>query len=195
MNRTESDSIILQKIASGDQQAFRQLFDTFSKKLVHFSFAIVRVKDAALEVVDDVFVRLWKNRQHADQIQNISVYLYTAVKNTSLNYLAQMARQQVSESFDFIDIHLASGQSPEQRMITTEIFKKIQAAVEELPPRCKMIFKLVREDGLKYKEVAQILNVSVNTVDAQMVIAVKRISEKVKPHLDIFPQVYAAKKG
>jgi len=193
MNRIDSDSTILQQISCGNQQAFRELFDTYSKKLVHFSLAIVRVKDAALEVVDDVFVRLWKNRQHAAQIQNISVYLYTAVKNTSLNYLAQMAKQQVSESFDFIDIHLAGGQSPEQRMITTEIFKKIQQAVEDLPPRCKMIFKLVREDGLKYKEVAQILNVSVNTVDAQMVIAVKRISEKLRPHLDIFPQAVAKK--
>jgi RNA polymerase sigma-70 factor (ECF subfamily) len=58
--------------------------------------------------------------------------------------------------------------------------------VEDLPSRCKIIFKLVREDGLKYKEVAEVLNVSVNTVDAQMVIAVKRISEKVKMHFDFF---------
>ena len=69
-------------------------------------------------------------------------------------------------------------------MITAELFRKIEKAVDELPPRCKMIFKLVRQDGLKYKEVAEILDVSTNTVDAQMVIAVKRISEKLGNLLD-----------
>ena len=69
-------------------------------------------------------------------------------------------------------------QCPDQQMITADILKKIQEAVNDLPPRCKIIFKLVREDGLKYKEVADILNISVNTVDAQMVIAVKKSAKK-----------------
>ena len=78
-------------------------------------------------------------------------------------------------------------------MITAEIMKKIREAVNDLPPRCKMIFKLVREDGLRYKEVADILNVSVNTVDAQMVIAVKRIGQQVKVHFDFFPNAATKK--
>jgi len=61
-------------------------------------------------------------------------------------------------------------------MITAEIDKIIREAVDALPPRCKMIFKLIREDGLKYKEVSQILNIAVNTIDVQMAIAVKRIA-------------------
>ena len=78
-------------------------------------------------------------------------------------------------------------------MITSEIFKRIRLTVDELPPRCKMVFKLVREDGLKYKEVAEILNVSVNTVDAQMVIAVKRIRENLKSHFEWLPDTTAKK--
>jgi RNA polymerase sigma-70 factor (ECF subfamily) len=116
--------------------------------------------------------------------------LYTAIKNTSLNYLSKKANEQIIEPFDFLDILLEENTSPEQNFISSEIMSKIQNAVEQLPPRCKMIFKLVRQDGLKYKEVADILNISENTVDAQMVIAVKKISEKVKSHFDFFPEKF-----
>jgi RNA polymerase sigma-70 factor (ECF subfamily) len=188
MNDFSDEQKLLIKISCGEQQAFRLLFDRYSKKLVQFSFSIVRAKDAAIEITDEVFARFWKNRQQAAQIQSISVYLYTAIKNASLNYLAQKARLHITEAFDSISIHLASEQNPEQKMITAEIFKKIQDAVDALPPRCRMIFKLVREDGLKYKEVAEILNISVNTVDAQMVIAIRRICDKVQAHFDGFPK-------
>jgi RNA polymerase sigma factor (sigma-70 family) len=73
---------------------------------------------------------------------------------------------------------------------------RMREAIESLPPRCKLIFKLIREDGLKYKEVAEILNISVNTIDVQMAIAVKkictslRIEQSDKPFLQqLFPPV------
>jgi RNA polymerase sigma-70 factor (family 1) len=132
--------------------------------------------------VDDVLVQIWKNRETLPQIENLRVYLYTATKNTSLNYLSRKARIMVTEPFDDINVQLQDEQCPEQQMITEELFRKIHSAVDDLPPRCKMIFKLVREDGLRYKDVAEILNISVNTVDAQMVVAVKKIREAVGGH-------------
>jgi RNA polymerase sigma-70 factor (family 1) len=176
------------RIAESDQQAFRILFDSYSSKLIEFAFSMVKLRDAATEIVDEVFVRIWQQRQRIVSIQNLKVYLYTATKNTALNYISKKAKEQVTEPFDFINIQIRDNESPEQQMITSEIFKKIKIAVNELPPRCKMIFKLIREDGLKYKEVAEILNVSVNTVDAQMVIAVKRISEKLKSDFEWVPR-------
>jgi RNA polymerase sigma-70 factor (ECF subfamily) len=176
---------ILQGIAGNDQQSFRKLFDLFAHRLVNFSQALLHTRETAVEIVDDVFVKLWKNRQQALEIQNISVYLYTAVKNSSLNFLSKKAKEQVTDPFDFININISADQTPEQKMITEELFKKIESAVDQLPPRCKMVFKLVREDGLKYKDVADILNISVNTVDAQMVIAVRRISESMRGSLNL----------
>lgn len=178
---------IIGKIAIGNQAAFKQLYDGYSKKLVHFAQAIVKDYDAALEVVDEVFIKVWRNKESITAIVNIRVYLYTAVKNTSLNYISRKAKEVQTEPFDFINIQLSEDISPEQRLITSEIYLKIKAAVNNLPPRCKMIFKLVREDGLKYKEVAAILGITENTVDAQMVIAVHRISEAVKCQFDFFP--------
>ncbi|HEY9260760.1 RNA polymerase sigma-70 factor [Chitinophaga sp.] len=179
---------MLQRIGNGDEQAFRRLFQYYSPRLNQFAYSIVKVKEAAAEIVDDVFIRFWKQREKATAISNIRVYLYVAVKNGALNYLSSKAHRQITEPFNHIDIALSRDQAPDEKMMSAELLNKITAAVESLPPRCKMIFKLVREDGLRYQDVAEILHLSINTVDAQMVIAVKRISEKVQPHFTAFPK-------
>ena len=178
---------IKEKIASGDQNSFRQLFNLYSKKLTRFATAIVKSNDAAREIVDEVFIKLWRNKSKITTIQNLSVYLYTATKNTALNHLAAKAKENITDSFEFLSEQPSDDQSPEKKFITSEILKKINEAIDRLPPRCKVVFKLVREYGLSYKEVAAILNISSKTVDAQMMIAVKQISEKVQPHFDYFP--------
>jgi RNA polymerase sigma-70 factor (ECF subfamily) len=176
------------QIAAGDLKAFRQLFDFFAEKLTHFAYSLSGNKETALEIMDEVFVRIWKNRETLPEIRNLTTYLYTSIKNTSLNYLSRKTRELLTEPFDFVNVQLEQNETPEQNLISSEILKKIQTSVENLPPRCKIIFKLVREDGLKYKEVAEILNISIHTVDAQMVNAVKRISETVRSEFDYFPK-------
>lgn len=185
---SEEPPVELQRIGNGDEQAFRLLFQYYSPRLNQFAYAIVKIKEAATEIVDDVFIKLWKQRESVPSISNIRVYLYVAVKNSSLNYLSSKAHRQITEPFNHLDIALSRDQAPDEKMISAELQAKITAAIESLPPRCKMIFKLVREDGLRYKDVAEILNLTVNTVDAQMVIAVKRISEKVQAHFTAFPK-------
>src|SRR6185369_7818473 len=99
-----------------------------------------------------------------------------ATKNRSLNALSRKAHELVSAPFDYLDTTMDKfAANPYDLMITAEMMGRMQQAIETLPPRCKLIFKLIREDGLKYKEVAEILNISVNTIDVQMAIAVKKI--------------------
>jgi RNA polymerase sigma-70 factor (family 1) len=169
--------VALQQIAAGDQAAFKLVYASFYKRLFQFALAIVKTREAAEEIVEDVFIRIWQKRADLSAVRNLRVYLYTATKNTALNYLSKKARESITEPFDHINIGLdQTSVTPEQILITAEMFKKIQDTIEALPPRCKMIFKLVREDGLKYKEIAEILNITVNTIDVQMAIAVKRIA-------------------
>lgn len=177
---------LMHQIAAGNEQSFKKLYDCFYRKLYYFAFAIVKTKEAAEEVVEDVFIKIWKTRKNFTDIRNIKVYLYTATKNTSLNFLATKSKENITQPFDHIDIEVAEINSPETLMITAELYKKIQHAVEALPPRCKIIFKLVREDKLKYREVADILNISINTIDAQMAIAVKKIMTRLRSDID-FP--------
>jgi len=186
---------LLWQIAEGRQTAFREVYTLFYKRLFHFAYAIVKTRELAEEIVEDVFVKLWQKHTEAGSIQNLRIYLYTATKNTALNYLSKKARESITEPFDHIHIELNdSAVTPEQILITAEMFKKIQTAVEALPPRCKMIFKLVREDGLRYKEIAEILNISVNTIDVQMAIAVKRIASLLEADLGFPLQKKPARK-
>lgn len=164
-------------VAQGNEPAFRKLFNLLFAHLIQFAFSLVKSKNAATDIVDEVFIRLWKNRAAILSINNLRAYLYRAVRNSSLNYLSQKTRLDVFDPFDDFSIQLRQERSPEQLMVTKEIVEKIHEAVNSLPPRCKMVFMLVREDGLKYKEVAEILSLSVKTVDAQMVIAINRIRE------------------
>jgi RNA polymerase sigma-70 factor (ECF subfamily) len=185
----------LQQIAAGDQLAFRQVYTYFYTRLYQFALAIVKTRESSEEIVEDVFVNIWQRRAGLPAIQNLRVYLYTATKNSSLNYLSKKARESITEPFDHIHVGLnGSDVTPEQILITAEMYRKVQQAVDALPPRCKMIFKLVREDGLKYKEIAEILNISVNTIDAQMAIAVKKIATSLQPEFGYKLQKSAAKK-
>lgn len=181
-------------ITQGDQAAFRQLFHLLYHKLKGFAFSLTLSDEVSAEIVDEVFVRVWNKRDSLSTIGNLRVYFYRAVKNESLNYLSRKAHQHLYEPFDDINIQLSDDMNPEKLMMTKELLNKIRSAVDELPARCKLIFKLVREDGLRYKEVADILNLSVKTVDAQMVIAVSRIRETMKEELHLAPRNYFQKK-
>jgi len=185
---TFSDSFLLsiqQRVAAGDEEAFKKIYYLFYRKLYLFSLAIVKIKEAAEEITEDVFIKIWQQRAHISAINNLRVYLYIATKNTALSYLSKKAKDNLVEPFDNINIDLyKSSITPEELMITAEMYRKIQQQVEALPPRCKMIFKLVREDGLKYKEVSDILNISVNTIDVQIAIAIKKIAVALKPEFD-----------
>ena len=165
-----------QRIAIDDEMAFTQLYLRFGKRLIQFSQSLVRSKEIAEELVEDVFVKLWASRTHISEIENLTVYLYVAVKNRSLNVLSEKARELITAPFDYLDTPPDGfAADPYDLMITSEMMASMRHAIDELPPRCKMIFKLIREDGLRYKEVADILNISVNTIDVQMAIAVKKI--------------------
>jgi RNA polymerase sigma-70 factor (ECF subfamily) len=163
-------------IAEGDEKALASLYQLLSGRLLHFARLFTRSAELAEEIVEDTFVKLWINHATIREIENLNVYLYVAVKNRSLNAIAKKAKALVSIPFDDLDIYTAQpSPDPYSLLITSEMMKRMQEAVEALPPRCKMIFKLVRQDGLSYKEVGAILNISVNTIDVQMAIAVKKI--------------------
>lgn len=170
---------IQQQICRGDEKALTSLYGLYARRLLHFARLITRSGELSEEVVEDVFVKLWTQRQKIGEINNLAVYLYVAVKNTALNAVSQQARQLIHAPFDDlgIEIDLASHSDPHNLLVTSELLQRMQQVVNALPPRCRMIFKLVREDGLKHREVAEVLNISIHTVDAQMAIAIKKICE------------------
>jgi RNA polymerase sigma-70 factor (family 1) len=169
----------LQRLGCGEEEAFRLIYQHFFQRLHVFSVNITRSHLQSEEVVSDVFVQLWLRRAEAASIQDLNVYLYKAVKNRSLNALSRRANDLLTEPFDTLPVSTQPLQdNVEQAVISKELINQLQKAIDRLPPRCKMVFKLVREDGLSYKEVAEILNLSVKTVDAQMGIAIRKICQQ-----------------
>ena len=187
-------SILQSQVAVGDTRAFRQIFDALFSNLTKFSFSFVHSKEAATEIVDELFVQLWVKRDDIMKINDLRVYLYTATKNASLNYISKKAKQIELEPYENLQVQMTDVVSPEQIMITKEMLQKIKEAVDSLPPRCKLIFKFVREDGLSYSEVAEILGLSIKTIDAQMVIAVSRIRAKLMNVVETTPNKIYLKK-
>jgi RNA polymerase sigma-70 factor (family 1) len=175
---------LLNRISQFDDPiAYRELFLFYHKRLVSFSQTITKKKESAEEVVSDVFLKIWMNRRLFFQIENFHLYIYVTTKNFSINRFLKEKRQQ-SFSLDEIEVNTKNlYPDPEQLLITAEMFKRIRMAIESLPPKCQLIFKLIREDGLKYKEVAELLDLSVKTIENQMTIALKKISESIRFNL------------
>lgn len=159
-----------------DEHAFGQIYLALMPNLLQFAQSIIKNKELSEDIVSDIFVKIWKNRERLADVENFKLYLYISTKNTALNYLSRHFRKDVL-SLDEITINCPSvNYNPEQILITSELVNRINATIAMLPPRCKLIFKLAKEDGLKYNEISQLLNISVSTIDSQMAIAVKKIS-------------------
>jgi RNA polymerase sigma-70 factor (family 1) len=165
-----------QQVSEGIEPAFEKIYLYYRRRLLAFAFGYLHSRELAEELVEDVFVKLWCSRASVPGIRNLTVYLYAAVKNRALNALSRESRGVPTDPFELAENDgLLLLVTPHDLLVTSEVMQQMQAAVESLPERCRLIFRLIREDGLRYKEVAEILGISVNTIDAQMAIAVKRI--------------------
>lgn len=190
MIATAKIKYLQEQIARNDDTfAYKELFVAFYNPLLRFAITLVKSREQAEEVVSDVFINVWEKRKRIDSISNLKVYLFIAVKNTSLNYLSRQ-NKNLTDSVDETTAEFRSIYfDPEQLMVTAEMVARIKAAIEALPPKCKLIFKLVKEEELKYRDVAEILNISVKTVESQLAIALKKIGNSI--HFDINKAIIA----
>ena len=158
-----------------DQQAYRELFVIFYNPLLHFARSFLSSKEQAEEAVSDVFIHIWEKRRRLETVSNLKVYLYIATENTALNYRSRQNKHRTEDLGEMATELKSIYFNPEQLLITAEMIQRIRQAINQLPARCRLIFKLVKEDELKYREVAEILQLSVKTVEAQMTIALRKI--------------------
>jgi RNA polymerase sigma-70 factor (ECF subfamily) len=160
-----------------DQAAYKELFLLLHGRLKQFAYAILKSGEEAEELVSDIFIRIWQKKDQLTTIESPLIYFYTTAKNLALTRLSKQKRLANQSCNDWLVQMNSIYFNPEQLMITEEMVRQIKNAVNDLPPRCRLIFKLIKEDGLKYKETAELLNLSVKTVEAQMAIALRRIAK------------------
>lgn len=163
-----------------DQTAYKELYLSLYKGLYDFAWSFVKSKQLSEEIVSDVFIRVWQKRKTLESIENFKVYLYVATKNISLNYLGSRKTLAYSDIQDFRAELISTYPDPEQLLITSEMMTLINNAIARLPSRCRLIFRLVKEDKMKCREVADIMQISIKTVENQIAIAVRKIGNAIR---------------
>ena len=149
------------EIGDNNELSFRVFYDHFFPRFFRIAHYYIRNNENAEEVVLDVFTKFWNNRKKLSAIKNFKNYAFTAVKNHSLNYLKKN-KVVVEELDEYQSSKLIEYTGPEKIFIGRELAGELEKAVSKLPPRCQLIFRMVREDGMKYREVADALNMKQN---------------------------------
>jgi RNA polymerase sigma-70 factor, ECF subfamily len=167
---------LVEKIITGNHNAFEILFKTYSQKLIYFSRRYVRDKQIAENIIQDVFLTIWQNKKNLNPTKNIQSYLFTAVKNESLKQLRHLnVENQQRENVSRLSIVELT---PDETIDQKELREELNKAINDLPDKCREIFAMSRFDQLKYSEIADILGISVKTVETQMGRALKKLREQ-----------------
>lgn len=164
---------IIHRISEGDPRAFRELFDHYAPKVNGFAVKITRSETIAEEVVQDVFMKIWQNRNGLRAVEYFPAYLFAITKNVSLNILKRLAAEERANK-SYIEGH-ANHTDAEETVAYGEYRHILKQAIDGLPPQQKLVYSLCYDEGLKYEEVAQRLHISRFTVKTHMQHALRTI--------------------
>ena len=163
----------LQKIKSGDSEAFEVLFRACFQPLVNFIYRFVKDIEIAENLTQEIFLAIWKNRTGINPDLDFKIYLFRAARNKALNHLK---KQKIENHLRLeIDLHSRRPKTPYDDLNEAELSEAIATGVENLPDKCRLIFAMNRFDGLTYKEISETLNISIKTVETQMGRALKSL--------------------
>ncbi len=177
---------ILTELKYGSKKAFEYIFKTYFEQLCRYAQEILKDSDQAEDVVESLFVRIWEDRKKINVHTSIRSYLYRSTYNASLNVLRKKRSENKYRDFflhhaDFSKTHdYGSSSYPLSGIIENELEEKIDKVIDNLPPQCKKIFLMSRVEDLPHKEIAEKLDISINTVKSQIMNALKKIQVAMK---------------
>jgi RNA polymerase sigma-70 factor (family 1) len=162
-----NDEELMQEIKADNMFAFDTLYKKYSRRLYKFSFSILKSTEDSENIVQDVFLSLWENRHKVEKNASIKYYVFTIAQNSAVSLIRKKARE--SNYIDFLKLQQCLTQEPVNLEIEyNELTKELNDIVNNLPQRQKEVYILHRVKGLKYQEIAEMLNISVNTIENHM---------------------------
>lgn len=178
-----TDEQLLCLIKTGNEAAFNTLFERYRSKLFYYLFRHTKSKEIAEEIVIDIFMKLWKGRELADQIPGAAAFFHKVGYYKAMDFLRTTARREQLKQV-YID-RAATGEEklPDEILIDEETRSWILKAVNQLPPQRKLIYTLSRDGELTHEQIAAILQISKSTVNNTLVHASRSISDYLKKHL------------
>ena len=186
------DSNILSGILNGDEETYIFLFREYYISLCSYSRRYVGRKDIAEEIVSEVFMKMWENRKTIKINSSVKSYLFQAVCNNSLNYLRKFKKEESLDQYlkntssENNDFSLSVDEISSQKLIFEELEQKINKAIESLPSQQQKAFRYKRFDGKKNKEIAEIMGLSIKTVEMHLSKAMASLKENLKDYLPTF---------
>lgn len=166
-----------------DRLLYNHFFNIYYQKLIWFALLFVKNQNAAEEVVSDVMLSIFNKRKKLAESDNIEGYIFISVKNQSLKYLRKYKRQVSFDDFESeADFLLTTSVSPEYKMLENEFYGVIRTTLDSLPPKRKLVFRMIKEEGLKYQDVANLLNISVKTIETHMGLALKTLHKNIEKY-------------
>lgn len=185
---------LLLRIKNNDKKAFDSLFRLKYAPLLSFAKSYVGNTGEAEEIVSDLFVWLWTNRAHIDNINSPEVYLFKSIKNRCLNALRNTSNKVMSLDEQPTITQSSNQGTPLSEMEHRELSIRLHAIVEKLPDQQKLVFKMIKESGLSARQTAEILQVSQRTVETHLYKAVKKLEEEITLYLGYSPRKGQMKK-
>ncbi|MCB0733713.1 MAG: RNA polymerase sigma-70 factor [Bacteroidetes bacterium] len=173
---------IVHQLLQRDERAFELVFRTYYAELCRFANKYLKSESESEELVQDLFCKLWQKLETISIQSSLKSYLYTAVRNAAFNHLKHRLVQQQHELHVR---HQADYFETTAHLEVSELSQQIQQAIDRLPDRCKEVFQLSRNEGLKYREIAEHMDISVKTVEAQMGKALSVLREELGPYLPV----------
>jgi len=185
--RNYEERFIFNRMVNGDKEAFRFFFEKYYTDLCNLMNFYLHDPAISEEIVQDIFVWFWENKGKIQIGSSVKSYLFKASKNKSLNYLRnERVKINIRDKLAKVTENNFD-ELPETNMDANQLREIISQSVNSLPPKCREIFNLAKEDDLSYKEIAGKLNISVKTVENQMGKALKLLRELLRPYYnDIF---------
>lgn len=180
-----NESELVKQVAAGDEKAFEILFKHYAQRLINFARRFVFDTTIAENFVQDVFLKVWANREQLDPEKSFKTYLFTAVRNQALHHLRHLEVERRSE--ENIDLFPEPIKTPEQELSEKEVEEYIRQAIGELPEKCQLIFYMNRFDQLTYTQIAEVQNISIKTVETQMGRALKYLRQRLHQFMMVLP--------
>lgn len=175
-NTKEIEREIIERLILGDEVAFRRVFDHYKNRLYSFCLKLTKSEERAEEIVHDVFLKIWLQREKINPEFSFSAYIFKITKNLSLNFLRKTALDSALKRRLFLEIEKAD-QSTMDLLTSLDYEHSLQKAIEHLPPQQQTVFKMSRIDGYTHAEIAEKLNLAKGTVKNYMILAVENVSK------------------
>ena len=173
----EKEKILVSLMKAGNSFAFEKLYFGYSKKLYNFALNILNSKEDAEGIVQNVFTKIWETRSEINTELSFAGYIFRIAKNMMLNQLKKKINEKTYINYLLSKPEVTS-QPVEQVIYFMELNFEIERIISELPEKRRKIFRLSRNEGLTYKEIAEEMNISVNTVNTQISKSLEHIRDQ-----------------